>query len=293
MFTSFRLPFLALKLVLGHGVSSQRPPPSVGRWVLFYADTKRTPANRGHLPAAGSMFVEAEAVVRIYWSVADYQPDVPASEACVPSSTSLVGFVTAALILLVIPGPAVLYIVARSISQGRGAGLISVLGISAGGFVHIIAATAGLSAILLASATAFSIVKLLGAGYLIYLGVRMLLAPRAGASVEAPDHRSLRRLFTDGFLVSILNPKTALFFLAFLPQFVEPSRGPVPQQVLLLGLVFLVLAFVSDSTYVLLASSVRHWFGGRVVQGSWPRYLSGSLYIGLGISTALVGRRHS
>lgn len=204
----------------------------------------------------------------------------------------MVGFVTAALILLVIPGPAVLYIVARSMSQGRRAGLVSVLGISMGGVVHVIAATVGLSAVLLASATAFNVVKLLGAGYLIYLGIRTLLTPHVGGTVEAPDHRSLRRLFTDGVLVSILNPKTALFFLAFLPQFVDPSRGPVPQQVLLLGLVFLVLAFASDSTYALLAGSVRGWLGGRVVQGPLPRYLSGSLYIGLGVGTALMGRRH-
>jgi threonine/homoserine/homoserine lactone efflux protein len=211
----------------------------------------------------------------------------------VPTSSTLFAFVAAALVLLVIPGPAVLYIVARSVSQGRRAGLVSVLGISVGVLVHIIAATAGLSAVLFASAAAFGVVKLMGAGYLIYLGVRTLLAPVPAAGVDASDHRSLRCLFADGILVCVLNPKTGLFFLAFLPQFVEPGRGPVPQQVLVLGLVFLALAFLSDGTYALLAGCLRRRLGGRIAQGPLPRYLSGGLYIGLGVSTALMGRRHA
>lgn len=208
-----------------------------------------------------------------------------------PGGTSLVGFVAAALVLLLIPGPGVLYIVARSLSQGHRAGLISVLGLSVGALVHVAAATAGLSAILLTSATAFGLVKALGAGYLIYLGIRTLLARPPTAGVEASALRSLYRLFTDGVLVSVLNPKIAVFFLAFLPQFVDPSRGPVPQQVLLLGIIYVALALITDSAYALLAGSLRHWLGGRVMQGPLPRYASGVLYLGLGVSTALTGRR--
>jgi threonine/homoserine/homoserine lactone efflux protein len=153
----------------------------------------------------------------------------------VPSTTSLLGFIAAALVVLLIPGPGVLYIVARSLSQAHRAGLVSVLGLSVGALVHVAAATAGLSAILLASATAFGIVKTMGAGYLIYLGMRTLY--RRPPPSHAPDSvpRSLHRLFRDGVVVSVLNPKIAVFFLAFLPQFVEPRRGPVPQQICSLG----------------------------------------------------------
>jgi len=208
------------------------------------------------------------------------------------SSTSLLGFVAAALVLLLIPGPGVLYIVARSLSQGHRAGLVSVLGLSIGALVHVAAATAGLSAILLASATAFGIVKTLGAGYLIYLGIRTLFARGPAASVEASAPRPLYRLFRDGVVVSVLNPKIAVFFLAFLPQFVEPSRGSIPHQVLLLGLTYVGLALITDSGYAFLAGSLRHWLGGRVMQGPLPRYASGVVYLGLGVSTALTGRRH-
>jgi threonine/homoserine/homoserine lactone efflux protein len=210
----------------------------------------------------------------------------------VPSSTSLLGFVAAALVVLLIPGPAVLYIVGRSLSQGHRAGLVSVLGLSVGALVHVAAATAGLSAILLASATAFGLVKALGAGYLIYLGIRTLLARRPPTIARASSPRPLYRLFTDGVLVSVLNPRIAVFFLAFLPQFVEPGRGSVPQQVLLLGLIYVALALVTDSGYAFLAGSLRHLLGGPVMQGPLPRYASGVLYIGLGVSTALTGRRH-
>jgi threonine/homoserine/homoserine lactone efflux protein len=210
----------------------------------------------------------------------------------VPSSISLLGFVAAALVILLIPGPGVLYVVARSIDQGRRAGLVSVLGLSAGVFVHIAAAVAGISAILLASATAFGIVKTLGAGYLIYLGLRALFARRKAAGVEAVVSRAMQRLFMDGVFVSILNPKIAVFFLAFLPQFVEPSRGPVPQQILLLGLIYVALALITDSGYALLADRVRRWLGGRIGQGPLPRYVSGSVYLGLGVSTALTGQRN-
>ena len=209
-----------------------------------------------------------------------------------PGSASLLGFVAAALVVLLIPGPGVLYIVARSLGQGQRAGLVSVLGLSAGALVHVAAATAGLSAILLASATAFDAVKALGAGYLIFLGLRTLFARHPASGDEAPTHRSLYRLFTDGVIVSVLNPKIAVFFLAFLPQFVEPGRGPVPQQVLFLGLLYVGLALGTDGAYALLAGSLRRRLGGHVIHGPMPRYASGVVYLGLGLTTALTGRPH-
>jgi len=205
----------------------------------------------------------------------------------------MTAFVAAALVVLIMPGPAVLYIVARSIGQGRRAGLVSVFGLSTGALVHVAAATAGLSAVLMTSATAFSIVKYLGAAYLIYLGIRVLLArgadPVEGPAAEAP--RSHRRIFAEGVLVSLLNPKIAVFFLAFLPQFVSPAHGNVTQQIMTLGLVYIGLALITDSAYAILAGSVRHLISGRMMRGPIPRYATGAVYIGLGVTTALSGRR--
>lgn len=207
-----------------------------------------------------------------------------------PGSASLLGFVAAALVVLLIPGPGVLYIVARSLSQGQRAGLVSVLGLSVGALVHVAAATVGLSAILLTSVAAFGVVKALGAGYLVYLGIRALVTHPSSASVDASAPRSLKRLFTDGVVVSIFNPKIAVFFLAFFPQFVEPSQGPVPQQILFLGLLYVALALCTDSAYAFLAGRLRRWLWGQWVRGPLPRYASGAVYIGLGVSTALAER---
>lgn len=209
-----------------------------------------------------------------------------------PSGSSLIGFVAAALVVLLIPGPGVLYVVARSVGQGYRAGLASAIGLSAGALVHVAAATAGLSAIVLTSAAAFGVVKTLGAGYLIYLGISTLFAGRPAATIEASTPVSLYRLVTDGIVVSVFNPKIAVFFLAFLPQFVESTRGRLTHQVLFLGLVYVALALMTDSAYALLAGSVRHWLGGRVMQGPLPRYVSGGLYLGLGVNTALTGQRN-
>jgi threonine/homoserine/homoserine lactone efflux protein len=213
-------------------------------------------------------------------------------ETDMPSDVMLVGFVATALVVLIIPGPGVLYTVARSISQGGRAGLASVVGLSVGALVHVTAAAAGLSAILLTSATAFNIVKLLGAGYLIYLGLKTLFAGRPTASFEKIKSFSLYRLVVDGVVVSVFNPKIAVFFLAFLPQFVDPALGSVSQQILLLGLIYVALALITDGAYAVLAGSLRHWLSGRMMQGPLPRYLTGGLYVGLGINTALTGRQH-
>jgi threonine/homoserine/homoserine lactone efflux protein len=195
-------------------------------------------------------------------------------------------FALASIALLLIPGPAVLYVVTQSAEHGRSAGLASVAGIHIGTFVHIVAAAAGLSAIIVASAVAFSAVKFAGAAYLVYLGIRKLLErPAAG---EAEVRRApLRHVFVRGTVVNVLNPKTALFFLAFLPQFVDPDRGAVWSQVVLLGLVFVMLGLVSDSLYAL---------GGDVVgsllrrRATAMRRISGTIYVGLGAVAAFTRR---
>ena len=205
-------------------------------------------------------------------------------------SMSLLGFVVAALVVLVIPGPGVLYVVARSLSQGRGAGLVSVLGLSVGALVHVAAATLGLSAILLTSATAFGIIQFLGAAYLVYLGLAMILTRQSVAERDVDEDRKRTRLFTDGVIISVFNPKIAIFFLAFLPQFVDPGQGNVPLQILFLGTLYVLLALFTDGAYAVLASRIRDWLGGRVMRGSLPRYASGAVFIGLGVSTAFADR---
>lgn len=209
-----------------------------------------------------------------------------------PSGASLLAFVAAALIVLLLPGPGVFYVVARSVGQGYRAGLASAVGLSTGTLVHVAAATAGLSAILLASATAFGIVKTLGAGYLIYLGIRALVSDHSNNGIEIKTAHSWYRIMIDGVVVSVFNPKIAVFFLAFLPQFVDPGAGPVTQQVLLLGLIYVSLALITDSAYALAAGSVRRWLGNRVTRGPLPRYAIGTLYLGLGVNTALTGRNN-
>jgi len=193
----------------------------------------------------------------------------------------------AALILLLTPGPAVLYIIARSIDQGRLAGFVSVLSIESGNSVHVLAATLGLSAILMSSALAFSIVKYLGAAYLIYLGIRRLLSRDDNHEIVKVQKQSLRRIYSQGVLVAILNPKTALFFLAFLPQFVDPSADSVALQLLTLGGLFVMMAIMTDSMYALLASTAGSWLKKNRSFLNAERYVVGSVYIGLGVTAAL------
>ena len=204
-----------------------------------------------------------------------------------PDAANLGVFAAAAALLLVTPGPAVLYIVARSIHEGRRAALVSVLGVHAGTLVHIASAAAGLSALLAASATAFSAVKYLGAAYLVYLGIRRLLDASTAVAVGPGAARSLRRAFVDGVVVNVLNPKTALFFLAFLPQFVDEGRGHVGAQILGLGALFVALGLMTDGVYALGAGSAAQWLRARPGFLSRERWVSGSMYIGLGVVAAL------
>jgi threonine/homoserine/homoserine lactone efflux protein len=206
-----------------------------------------------------------------------------------PEWPSLGVFVIAALALLLTPGPAVLYIVTRSIDQGRRAGLVSVAGVHVGTLAHIATAAAGLSALLAASAAAFGVVKYLGAAYLIYLGVRRLLERRPTGAPSQRGPRRLRRAFLDGVVVNVLNPKTGLFFLAFLPQFVTLPRGHVGEQIIALGILFVLLGAVTDSLYALTAGSAVRWLRGRPGLLASRRWICGGLYVGLGVAAALSG----
>jgi threonine/homoserine/homoserine lactone efflux protein len=209
-----------------------------------------------------------------------------------PDAHTFVLFVAAALVMLVVPGPSVLYIVARSVEGGRMAGLVSVLGVQTGALVHIAFAALGLSAILASSAVAFSVVKWLGAAYLIWLGLRRIFGGDEEEDVTVEPER-LSRVFWQGMIVNILNPKTALFFLAFLPQFIDPSRGAAWFQVLLLGATFVVLALCSDGLYALLSGTASAWLQRntkRAVFRRGQRLLSGGVLIALGAVAAVTGK---
>ena len=198
-----------------------------------------------------------------------------------PSIESLLAFGIASLALLVIPGPAVLYIINRSVADGRNVALSAVAGLEIGNFMHVIAATVGLSAVIATSAAAFSAVKWIGAGYLIYIGIRTLVT-KPQAVNQLNDPMSRRRAFTQGIVVNTFNPKVALFFLSFLPQFIDADRGSAALQSLVLGSTFVVLGCISDSLFAILASALR----GTLLRGkSLPfvqRYVAGSVFIALG-----------
>lgn len=207
-----------------------------------------------------------------------------------PDFSTLVVFMVASFVLIVSPGPAVMYIVTRSIDQGRRTGLVSVLGIGTGAMMQVIIATLGLSALLVSSSLAFYLIKYLGAAYLIYLGIRKLLEKQAplDVSIEAKP-RNLWRAFYQGVIVNLFNPKVALFFMVFLPQFADPARGSIGGQFLLLGTIFVVIGILSDSMYALLAGTIRHWLKGSVAFLRGQRYFAGSMYVALGVTTALSG----
>lgn len=197
-------------------------------------------------------------------------------------------FVAACFVLLIVPGPAVLYIAARSIDQGRMAGMVSVLGIHLGTVVHVLAAAVGISALLLASATAFTLVKFAGAAYLIWLGLKRIFGA-TGDEAQSLKRESLRRIFWEGVVVNILNPKTALFFLAFLPQFVDPAKGTIAMQITVLGLTFIVLGIITDGAYALLAGTAAGWVKARPRFMDIQKYLTGGIFIALGLGAALAG----
>ena len=202
-----------------------------------------------------------------------------------PSASVIAAFAATAIVLLLIPGPAVLYIVNRSVSDGRTAGLAAASGLALGNLVHALAAAAGLSAVLATSATAFNAVKWLGAGYLVFVGVRTLMKPPAPIDEGQPGV-SAKRAFTQGIVVNILNPKVALFFLSFLPQFIHPDQGRPGVQALVLGLVFVAIGLCTDSSYSLLASSLREVLLRGKALPFVRRWVAGTVFIGLGLVAA-------
>ena len=195
------------------------------------------------------------------------------------------------MLLIVVPGPNVLFILSRGIAGGRRTAFASAVGVELGTLVHVVGTVIGLSALIAASPSALAVVKYAGAAYLVYLGLRKLLVQEEAIGDQSIKPESLAQIYWQGFAINLLNPKTALFFFAFLPQFVDPARGNVTIQTLLLGVIFVGMAIITDSLYALLASSLadrlrdsRHFQKGQ-------RYFAGLVYVGLGITTALTGSK--
>lgn len=207
-----------------------------------------------------------------------------------PPLPMLLAFVLASLVLAITPGPGVFYIVTRSLSQGRGAGLASVAGVALGNLGNLLGAAFGLAALFAVSEGAFLIVKYAGAAYLIYLGLQTWRKKPVDPAVAPPKPASIRRIFRDGFIVALLNPKTTLFFAAFLPQFLSSPEAALAQT-LALGALFILLAATTDSLYATLAGTVRPWLQRRAGHRRVGQRLVGSAYIGMGLMTALSGQR--
>ncbi len=204
-----------------------------------------------------------------------------------PSLSALELFGIAAFALIIIPGPAVLYIVSQSVGHGRKGGLAAVLGIEIGGFVHVIGAALGVSAIIASSATAFSVLKIAGGAYLVVLGIRRLLERDVESGPGSTRSRPLGSIFRQGMIVNALNPKTALFFLAFLPQFVDPERGNVALQAAILGLVWIAIATVCDALWALAAGSAVGLLRRSTRARRAERVAGGGILIGLGVLATL------
>jgi threonine/homoserine/homoserine lactone efflux protein len=207
----------------------------------------------------------------------------------VPDAATLGVFFGAGFILLITPGPAVLYIVTRSIEQGRKAGLVSVLGIVVGTLFHVAAAALGVSALLMSSALAFNALRYLGAVYLVYLGCRTLVARDRPPDAQDVDRAGLTEIFSQGVVVNLLNPHTALFFFAFLPQFVDPARGSVAFQIVALGLLFIAMAAMTDSVWAITAGTAGDWIKRNPRFTRAQRYVTGGALIGLGAVAAISG----
>ena len=209
-----------------------------------------------------------------------------------PALHDLVTFAVASLALLVIPGPAVIYILNRSVADGREAGLAAVAGLELGNLMHVLAASVGLSAVLATSATAFNVVKWLGAGYLVVVGIRTLLV-RPAAIEGLSGSMSRRRSFLQGIVVNTLNPKVALFFVSYLPQFIDSDQGAAWSQALVLGVIFVAIGCITDASYALMASALRTVLVNGRSLPFIQRYVAGSVFIGLGLlATRASSRGH-
>jgi threonine/homoserine/homoserine lactone efflux protein len=205
-----------------------------------------------------------------------------------PAVSTIALFALASLALAVVPGPAVTYVVAQSVDKGRRAGLTSALGVSGGGIVHVAAATLGLSALIASSATAFTVVKLVGAAYLVIVGIRRIVTRDEAVAETQPT--PLQRVWAQGVVVNVLNPKTALFFLAFLPQFVDRAHGPVWTQVAFLGCLYVAIALSTDSTYAVLAGALAKRLRRTGRGATARRWVTGGIFVALGITAAAAQR---
>ncbi|UCE23694.1 MAG: LysE family translocator [Candidatus Zixiibacteriota bacterium] len=208
-----------------------------------------------------------------------------------PDTTSLILFATANFLVLIVPGPAVMYTVTRSLDQGKRAGLMSVYGLALGTFPHALAVALGVVGLLASSVIAFDIMRYAGAGYLVYLGISRFRQRQAGQVTEARKPKTGMAAFWESFTVGVLNPKSVLFFFAFLPQFVDPSRGYPLIQILLLWLLSQVMAVGVGSAYALAAAWLRHLYLKRGGGSAAGNYFAGSVYVLLGLATALTGSR--
>jgi threonine/homoserine/homoserine lactone efflux protein len=205
-----------------------------------------------------------------------------------PSAATFGLFFTAALILAITPGPGIFYVLTRSIKGGRREGYTSALGTAVGGLFHVVAAALGVSALLATSALAFTVVKYAGAVYLVYLGIRTLLSKEESFDIEAGDAPKTNRAFYQGVLTEMLNPKTALFFLAFIPQFINPN-GPVVLEFILLGCISVILNTSVDVIVATLAGPIGQQLRRRVTMRKVQRLFSGWSLIALGGYVALSG----
>lgn len=206
-----------------------------------------------------------------------------------PEAPVILLFLGAALVLFLMPGPVVMYTVARTLAQGRAAGLVSVLAAAAGDLTHVLAATLGLSAILASSPLAFQLIRYAGAGYLVYLGVHTWLSRTSELRSGSVHPQPLSRIYGQGVLVAVLNPKTALFFLAFLPQFVRPEKGAAALQILVLGVLFVLLGMVMNTLWALAAGAVASFASRGGQAGTASRVIAGGVYVALGLTAALSG----
>ena len=209
-----------------------------------------------------------------------------------PSVSTLLLFAGASLAILVMPGPAVLYVATRGATQGHRAGIVSVLGVGTGSLVHVFAAALGLSAILVASSSAYTVVKFAGAVYLVYLGIQAIRNARSSdrtSSTPAVKTRRMRRLYLDGVTLNILNPKLAVFFLAFVPQFVNPSSGSGATQILVLGATFVALGLITDGAYAISAGSAGNRLFRNPQISKRLDYVAGTIYLTLGLVTVFAG----
>lgn len=208
-----------------------------------------------------------------------------------PTTETIILFMAAALALNVTPGPAIAYVMSRSVGQGRTAGLVSAIGLGTGSLLHAIGATLGLSAVIAYSPMAYAVVKYLGAAYLVYLGVGLLRQRSVPLDDAVLPRLSLGRVYWQGVLTEILNPKIALFFLSFLPQFVDPARGSIAGQTLFFGVLFHVTGVPINMLVAVAGSAIAASFSGNPLLERMRNWLSGTVLIGLGVRLALSERR--